>query len=69
MADSTSKNGVVSLRFRNTDTIPNNHCKLQNVCKEDGFWFTEGFYACWSSHKLKYSSTPPPTGGWRNKKS
>ena len=28
------------------------------------FWFTEGFNACWSSHKLTYSATPP-TGGWQ----
>jgi len=43
---------------------PNSHCKLEKVCKEDELWFIEGFDACWSSHKLKYSVTPH-AGGFR----
>ena len=46
-------NGVALLRLRNTQNIvyPNSHYKFQIVCKEDEFRSTEGFEACWSSHK------------------
>jgi len=43
---------------------PNSHWKLQKVCTEDEFGFTEGFDAYCSSHMLKYNAIPP-TGGWQ----
>jgi len=39
MADITHAIGsaVALLRLRNTEAIPNRHCKLEEVCKEDEF--------------------------------